>query len=169
MIKVKKLFSDAKIPTRKGDINKSAYIDLAVPVVEIVGQDNTSYNHITSSKSQKQVAYAKGDVVILHTGSAMELPEGTYGELLPRSSTFRKTGLIMTNSVGIIDHDYCGDTDEWMAMMYATRDGYITLGEDYLQFRVMNNMEAYDIEEVLTLGNADRRGYGSTDKEASNV
>ena len=62
MIKVKKLFSDAKIPTRKGDINKSAYIDLAVPVVEIVGQADTSYNHITSSKSQKQVAYAKGYV-----------------------------------------------------------------------------------------------------------
>ena len=75
----------------------------------------------------------------------------------------------MTNSVGIIDHDYCGDTDEWMAMMYATRDGYITLGEDYLQFRVMSNMEAHDIEEVPTLGNADRSGYGSTDKEVCHV
>ena len=169
MIKVKKLFSDAKIPTRKGDINKSAYIDLAVPVVEIVGQPDTSYSHITSGKTQKHVAYAKGDVVILHTGLAMELPEGTYGELLPRSSTFRKTGLLMTNSVGIIDHDYCGDNDEWMAMMYATRDGYITLGEDYLQFRVMSNMESHDIEEVSTLGQASRGGYGSTDKEVSNV
>ena len=56
-----------------------------------------------------------------------------------------------------------------MAMMYATRDGYITLGEDYLQFRVMSNMESHDIEEVSTLGQASRGGYGSTDKEVSNV
>ena len=53
--------------------------------------------------------------------------------------------------------------------MYATRDGYITLEEDYLQFRVMNNMEVHDIEEVLTLCNADRSGYGSTDKEVCHV
>lgn len=163
MIKVKKLFSDAKIPTRKGDVNKSAFIDLAVPVVEVVGQDNTSYHHITSSKTQKQVAYAKGDVVILHTGLAMELPEGTYGVLLPRSSTFRKTGLLMTNSVGIIDHDYCGEHDEWMAMMYATRDGYIELGADYLQFKVTSNMPNIDIVEVKQLTNESRGGYGSTD------
>ena len=169
MIKVKKLFSDAKIPTRKGDINKSAYIDLAVPVVEIVGQDNTSYNHITSSKTQKQVAYAKGDVVILHTGLAMELPEGTYGALLPRSSTFRKTGLLMTNSVGIIDNAYCGEEDEWMAMMYATRDGYIELGADYLQFRVIENMSSLDIIEVKQLTNESRGGYGSTDNGEVNV
>lgn len=169
MIKVKKIHENAKIPTRKGDLNKSAYIDLAIADVEIVGQDAVSYMHITGNGTKKQIGYAKGDVLILHTGLAMELPKGTYGELLPRSSTFIKTGLIMTNSVGIIDHNYCGDTDEWMAMMYATRDGYITLGEDYLQFRVINNMESHDIEEVLTLGRVSRGGYGSTDKEVSNV
>lgn len=169
MIKVKKIHESAKIPARKGDINKSAYIDLAVAGVEVVGVGSPTYNYIGKEGGTLHVAYAKGDVVILRTGLAIELPEGTYGELLPRSSTFKKTGLLMTNSVGIIDHDYCGDTDEWMAMMYATRDGYIELGQDYLQFRIHSNMGELPIAEVSTLREVSRGGYGSTDKEESNV
>lgn len=94
----------------------------------------------------------------------MQLPEGTFGELFPRSSTFRKTGLLMTNSVGIIDNAYCGEQDEWMAMMYATRDGYIELGADYLQFKITENMPSIDIVEVKQLTNESRGGYGSTDE-----
>lgn len=165
MIKVKKLHKNARIPVRKGDVNKSACIDLAVVDVEVVGHDVQVYNHVTTEGIKKQIPYAKGDVVILHTGLAMQLPEGTFGELFPRSSTFRKTGLLMTNSVGIIDNAYCGEEDEWMAMMYATRDGYIELGADYLQFKITENMPSIDIVEVKQMSNESRGGYGSTDKE----
>lgn len=164
MIKVKRIHENAKIPTRKGDINKSAFIDLSVADVEVISKRFGT----TGSNSMGKAYFFKGDIVILHTGLAMELPEGTYGELLPRSSTFKKTGLIMTNSMGIIDHDYCGDTDEWMAMMYATRDGYIEIGQDYLQFRVVGNMENYEIAHAIELGKVSRGGYGSTDKEVVN-
>lgn len=157
MIRVKKLHPKAKLPTRKGDVNKSAYTDISVAWVEV--KQGTS----TTTHSEGQVAYSKGDTVVIHTGLAMELPKGTYGELLPRSSTFKKTGLILTNGAGIIDHDYCGNADEWMAMMYATRDGIITIGEDYLQFRVVDNPKEIKIKEVDNLSSVSRGSYGSTD------
>lgn len=163
MIKVKKLHKDAKIPKRKGDVNTSAFIDLSTADVLVLGIDNTDYTAVTSTGKVKQVAYAEGDTVILKTGLAIKLPEGTYAELLPRSSTFRKTGLILTNGTGIIDNAYCGEEDEWMAMFYATRDGFLTIGEDYLQFRVVNNMKEYTVEEVEHLESISRGGYGSTD------
>jgi dUTP pyrophosphatase len=52
-----------------------------------------------------------------------------------------------------------------MAVMYATRDGEIQIGERYLQFRTMPCMKPQYIVEVETLGNSSRGGFGSTDKE----
>lgn len=68
----------------------------------------------------------------------------------------------MTNSKGVIDYNYKGNEDEWMGKFYATRDGYIVLGERYLQFRETDSMPEVEIVEVESLGNTNRGGYGST-------
>lgn len=46
--------------------------------------------------------------VIYGTGIALEIPEGYVGLVFPRSS-IRKTDLIMSNSVGVIDAGYRGE------------------------------------------------------------
>jgi dUTP pyrophosphatase len=46
------------------------------------------------------------------TGLIVRTPPGYMLLLVPRSSTPSKHGLEMPHSVGIIDEDYCGDTDE---------------------------------------------------------
>lgn len=51
---------------------------------------------------------------LIPLGVAMKLPDGYEAHLLPRSSTFKNYGIIMANSMGIIDNSYCGDDDEWM-------------------------------------------------------
>lgn len=108
------------------------------------------------------LTYTEGDVIVIDMGFAMELPEGKEGYLLPRSSTFKNTGLMLTNSQGIIDTNYCGDSDSWLGMLYATREGHIDIHDRLLQMRIQDAMETVEFEEVEHLGNENRSGYGST-------
>lgn len=108
------------------------------------------------------LTYTKEDVIVVKLGFALELPKGKEVHLLPRSGTFRKTGLLLTNSMGIIDDTYIGDNDEYIGMFYATREGHINVGDRLLQMKIENCMEEVDFEEVEYFGNKDRGGYGST-------
>lgn len=49
-----------------------------------------------------------GNVVLLHTGFAIELPEDYEAVIRPRSSAI-KSQIIMLNSPGTIDNDYRGE------------------------------------------------------------
>lgn len=44
-------------------------------------------------------------------GVAMQLPQGYEAILAPRSSTFKRYGLLQSNSIGVIDSTYNGDDD----------------------------------------------------------
>lgn len=46
--------------------------------------------------------------VLMGTGVSVKIPRGYVGMLIPRSS-LSKSGIIMTNSVGVIDSDYRGE------------------------------------------------------------
>lgn len=109
--------------------------------------------------------YKKGDVIKFGLGVAMQLPEGYEAEIRPRSSTFKKYGLIQTNSVGTIDNSYKGDNDEWMAEFVALRDGYINRFDRICQFRIWKNQPQFEFEEVDRLGNENRGRYGSTGRD----
>ena len=91
--------------------------------------DNISVGDWVDLASNTNVGYKKGDTVIIDFGVAMELPKGYEAHLLPRSSTFQNTGLILTNSMGIIDNSFCGDNDYWGAKFYATKDGRVEKGQ----------------------------------------
>lgn len=164
MIKVRKIREDAIIPKRIGGREKSAWIDLNIVAVSVNGTLLKPLQLVKSDGTRERIVeYRFGDTVTLHTGLAIELSSPTKeGRLLPRSSTFGKTGLLMTNSEGIIDYSYKGNEDEWMGKFFATRDGYIVLGERYLQFREIDSMEDEEILEVNQLDSPNRNGFGST-------
>jgi len=109
--------------------------------------------------------YRKGDIIKFGLGVAMELPEGYEAEIRPRSSTFKKYGLIQTNSVGTIDNSYNGDKDEWQIEFIAMRDGVINRFDRVCQFRIWENQPSFEFEEVDRLENEDRGGYGSTGRD----
>lgn len=114
-------------------------------------------------KCAEYIIYKAGMYLQIPLGVAMKLPEGMEGWLLPRSSTFKKTGLLIANGMGIIDPSYCGDGDEWKLCAYATRDGEIQQGDRICQFRIMSAMnEPLEFVECDTLGTEDRGGIGST-------
>lgn len=85
-IRVKKLDPSAKLPTR-GTSNSAGYDLYALEEVEV----------------------KPGETVFIHTGLAMEIPEGYFGAIYARSGLACKHNLRPANCVGIIDEDYRGE------------------------------------------------------------
>ena len=87
-IAVKKVLPDAKLPTYGSDFAAGAdlYALLEGPCT-----------------------IAPGETVLLHTGIAMEIPEGYGGFIYARSGLGVKKGLAPANKVGVIDSDYRGE------------------------------------------------------------
>jgi dUTP pyrophosphatase len=112
----------------------------------------------------EDVVMKQGEVKIIPLGISMEIPEGYTARLLPRSSTPLKYGIMMANSEGIIDESYCGDNDIWGFIAYAIRDTVIPANTRIAQFRFEEKMkkEKFTFEEVESLGNSNRGGFGST-------
>jgi len=118
--------------------------------------------------------YADEDITLrnlehkyIKLGFAMELPQGYEAYLAPRSSTYKNWGLIMANSIGIIDTSYCGDNDEWHASVLCITDNdFINIhrGDKIAQFRIIESMPPVNIIEVESLNNKNRGGLGSTGK-----
>jgi dUTP pyrophosphatase len=51
-------------------------------------------------------------VAMVRTGLVVKVPQGMFLAVFARSSTPLKRGLLVANGVGVIDPDYCGETDE---------------------------------------------------------
>lgn len=105
-----------------------------------------------------------GESTYLSLGISMELPKGYEAHIAPRSSVFKNYGLLQTNGVAVIDNSYCGDEDIWKMPVYATRDTEIKKNDRICQFRIMLKMPSLEFEEVESLGNKNRSGFGSTGK-----
>ena len=115
-------------------------------------------------RAAERVCLFKGDFRTIKLGVSIELPEGYEALLVPRSSTFKNWGIIQTNGIGIIDESYCGDDDVWMMPVYATREAIIEKGDRICQFRIIKHQPDIDINEVESLGNDSRGGFGTSGK-----
>ena len=113
-------------------------------------------------RAAETVEMKAGEFKMIPLGVAMELPKGYEALVVPRSSTFKRYGIILANSIGIIDESYKGDNDEWNFLAYAMRDTEIKKDERICQFRIIGHQPEVEIEEVDTLGNENRGGIGST-------
>ena len=113
-------------------------------------------------RASEDVVLKKGEFKLIPLGIAMKLPEGYEAHVVPRSSTFKNFGVIMTNSVGIIDNSYCGDGDQWYFPALAIRDTEIHKNDRICQFRIMKNQPKIEFDEVNYLEASNRGGFGST-------
>ena len=115
-------------------------------------------------RAAEDVELKAGEFKLISLGVSMELPKGYEAHVVPRSSTFKTWGILQTNSIGIIDESYCGDNDIWKMPVYATRDTTIHKNDRICQFRIEKHQPTIMFEEVDTLGNEDRSGFGSSGK-----
>lgn len=112
--------------------------------------------------ASETIILKKGEFYLIPLGVAMELPEGYEAIITPRSSTFKNYGIMQTNSIGIIDNSYCGDSDQWMMPVYATRDTIIHMNDRICQFRIIKNQPEIKFNETDALKGNIRGGFGST-------
>lgn len=110
----------------------------------------------------EEVTLKKGEFTLINLGVSIQAPEGYWIQLVPRSSTFSKYGIIQTNSFGVIDSDYCGDNDIIKMPVYATRDITIPANSRICQFALVKDIDNVEFRVVDKLDNADRGGFGST-------
>lgn len=111
----------------------------------------------------KDVTLYPGESALIPLGVGMILPDGYEAHIVPRSSTFKKYGVIQTNHCGIIDNSYCGDNDQWMFPAYALNTAYIRKGDRICQFRIVEKQPELEFIAVQCLKDKDRGGFGSTD------
>ena len=105
---------------------------------------------------------APGKAAFLPTGLIIQVPEGQVLVLAPRSSTFKKKGLRLGNTLGIIDQDFCGPEDELLIHLWnpGTEPVSVAAGERIVQglFLPFTHIEW---DEGEPLGKT-RGGWGST-------
>jgi dUTP pyrophosphatase len=104
-------------------------------------------------------------ICLIPTGYIFDIPKGYHVKMYVRSSTPLKTGLILANSVGIIDSDY---VHEVIVQMYNTTDRFIEIesGTRLCQGGLVKNNEI-TIETISEkpVQKTDRKGgFGSTGK-----
>ena len=99
---------------------------------------------------------------IISLGVSMKMPEGYYAHIVPRSSAFKNFGVLMTNSMGVIENDYSGDGDVWGFPALAMRETIIPRGTRLCQFRLFKSAEPVEFVQVEHLDGPDRGGFGST-------
>ena len=164
-VRIRKMRPNAQLPVK----NNGNWYDCITSEIRVVRREllANTFNTNVFDVAQKcadsmPVKYKRGDVLICTLGFALELGKGYEAHVIPRSSTFAKKGLMLTNSIGLIDSNYCGDTDEWIAVFYATRPGSIKVNDRLVQMTIQKSNPNIDFEEVDTLDNPNRGGYGST-------
>lgn len=113
-------------------------------------------------RAAEDVEMKAGEFRIISLGVSMKLPEGYEAHIVPRSSTFKKWGVLQVNSMGVIDNSYCGDNDVWGFPALAMRDTVIRKDDRICQFRIQKVMEPVEFVEVDQLDAPDRGGFGST-------
>ena len=139
---------EIKIKYLNDDITRLEYIDGKSDWIDL--------------RSAEEVELKAGEFKLIHLGVAMQLPEGYEAHIVPRSSTFKKWGIIQTNHCGIVDNTYCGPNDWWCMPVFALRDTKIEVNDRICQFRIQKNQPTLVFNEVEEMEADNRGGFGST-------
>lgn len=144
-LKIKKLRDGAKIPFRA--TQGSAGMDLSACIDE-------------------SVTIKPGDLTLIPTGIAIELPGAEYvAYIFARSGLGIKHGICLSNGVGVIDSDYRGEVCVGLCNV-SGKEYTITPGERVAQM-VISPVSLMPVCEVEELSDTERGegGFGSTGKQ----
>lgn len=112
----------------------------------------------------EDIKLAPGEFGMFSLGVSMELPNGYEAHVVPRSSTYKKWGVLQVNTPAIIDNSFKGDDDIWHWLIMSPKEEvFIPKYTRVCQFRVVESQPIFPIVEVDKLYNKSRGGWGSTD------
>ena len=114
---------------------------------------------------ENDVVIAAGETKLVHTGIALEIPEGLVGLIYARSGLASKRGLAPANKVGVIDSDYRG---EIMVALHnhGLSDQTVAVGERIAQIVFTPYVSAdFDLVDELSDTVRGEGGFGSTGRK----
>ena len=144
-LKIKKLKENAKIPQRA--TNGSAGMDLYACIAE-------------------SVTLTPGQLTVIPTGIAIELPDNTCAAFLyARSGLGVKHGICLSNGVGVIDSDYRGEV--CVGLCNVSDKPYVIEPFERVAQMVIAPVLTPDITEVDELSDTARGegGFGSSGRK----
>ena len=139
IVNIKKIHPDAKIPTsaKPGD----AGMDLTAVSMNKVDQNSFGY-------------------LEYDTGLAFEIPEGYVGLLFPRSS-ISNSGLILSNSVGVLDSGYRASVK--FRFKHIPNTAFYQVGDRIGQIIIVPYPQIeFNVVEELSSTERSEGGFGST-------
>ena len=86
-------------------------IPIKVHDAELPFPEHKSWGDWVDLRAAETVEMKQGEFRIISLGVSMRLPNGYEANVVPRSSTFKNFGVLMANSFGVIDNNYCGNDD----------------------------------------------------------
>lgn len=116
------------------------------------------------SSNEEEIIIKPGEVGKVPTDLKIEIPEGFFVAIYPRSSTGVKRQLMLANSTGIIDSDYRGEIKLFF-YNFGKNEQVIKKNERLAQM-VVQPYEKVEIQKVDNLCESERGegGFGSTGK-----
>ncbi len=112
--------------------------------------------------SMETVDIAPQGTVKVGSGIRMEIPEGFYGQMVPRSSVSTKRGITLANTPGTIDSSYRGEV---IIALYnqSTEMQHVERGERVAQIIILEHAKANPvIADELSETERGTGGFGST-------
>ena len=139
-IKIKKLHKDSQLPTRATD--KAACFDVY---------------------AYEPAAITAGAVIPVKCGIAVEIPDGYFIDIRPRSGLSKTVGI--ANAPGTIDSDYRGELIVLLQLNDTIQGSFkrIVKGDRIAQMRVEKIIDSELIEcQELSTTKRGTKGFGST-------
>lgn len=107
-----------------------------------------------------------GETYLVNTGLIIQCPQAGAMLLLPRSGLSSKYGIVLANTIGLIDSDYCGPEDYIKVALKNTGQGYYDFecGDRIAQLLFIPVYEAFFSwsTDINFAKQKSRGGFGST-------
>lgn len=135
-------------------------IDKTLPLPTYATEGSVGFDLI----ARETVVIEPGRIELVPGNVIVEVPKGYMLAVASRSSTPKKKGLTPPHGFGVIDRDYCGPEDEVKIQVYNFSDAPVTVerGEKIAQ-GVFVRVDTFDWQEVDSIRDESRGGFGSTD------
>ena len=141
-VKIKKLRPDATIP---------AY-----------GTPFAAGADLYACMDEPSITIESGETVFVHTGLAVELPEGTVGLVYARSGLAMKRGIAPANKVGVVDSDYRGELK--IILINLGKQAFVVNNGERIAQIIVSPVTVADFKLTDSLSDTKRgeKGFGST-------
>lgn len=138
-------------------------IDKTLPLPEFKTSGSVGFD----LHARTDAVVAPGELALIPLNIIIEIPDGYFLAVLPRSSTFKNTeGLMMAQHLGVVDRDYAGPEDELFFQAYnvTKTSAKVERGQRIAQGLILPIQTDVEWTEEEVILEKSRGGFGSTGK-----